>query len=297
MKSTNLIAISLLLSIPSAHAVKKAKAQTMDRCSHFTVISHRGLAGLFPEESNVGYMASADIHTDYLEMDVHRTKDNILIVNHDSTFERTTDIATVFPKRVNDPILTFTWDEISKLKNKGVPILRLEDVINISLTHPNHPGLYIESKSPDLYPGYEKQIVDLLEKMNAFKQVKIYFQSFDSDSLAKFKALRPEIPRVYLTEAPYDNLSSELKIAAIVANGIGPDLNQVTSNKMDGFLKRAHQAKLVVHFWTVDSAEQMDQLIKAKADGVFTNRTDVVIETCGRMSKADVGAKIQAYQH
>jgi len=262
-------------------AAANAATTTTEHCKNFTVISHRGLSGLFPEESSIGYTKASDLHTDYLEMDVHRTKDGVLIVNHDDTFARLTDIKDIYPTRINDQIRTFTWDEISKLKNKGAPILRLEDVIKISLTHPNHPGLYIESKSPELYPGYEKQIVDLLAKNDAFKKVKIIFQSFDQESLLKFKALRPEIPRVYLSEVTYPNLlKTDLETASKIGSGIGPNFDEIPNGELENFLAKAHALKLVVHFWTIDDPQKLETIMKAKADGVFTNRTDVAFEVC-----------------
>ena len=293
----SLIAFILTLLSIDAHAG--------DLCTHFTVISHRGFSARAPEESKLAYLLAADLHTDYLEMDIQRTKDQVLIANHDNTFARTTNIAKIYPTRVNDQISTFTWDEVSKLetgtwfntqfpkvaspKILGSKILKLENVVNISLTHPNHPGLYIESKSPELYPGIEKQMVDLLEKTGAFKKVKVIFQSFDSGSLEKFKALRPEIPRVYLTEESWEKLKKhELDTAIKVGNGIGPDFKTVPYSELSSFLQKAHEAKQVVHFWTVDSSDTMNTLIQAKADGAFTNRTDLLLEACQRMNEAKI---------
>ncbi len=296
MKTSLLILTAFsLLPFSTTHAAQKKLANT-DLCSQFTIISHRGLSGLFPEESKPAYLAAADLGTDYLEMDVHRTKDNILIVNHDNSFARTTNISSIFPERVNDLISTFTFDEISKLSNKGVPILKLEDVINIAILHPLHPGLYIESKSPELYPGVEKQMIDLLESKGAFKTVKVYFQSFDLESIKRFKELRPEIPRLYLTDAPYSTLTKvEIPLAVQYANGIGPNLGVIKSNKLDAFLSLVHQSKLIVHFWTVDDQNLMKVLINAHADGIFTNRTDLLVEACGRLNKPEITKMLSRY--
>lgn len=285
-----------LLAITSI--VFSFSAQAAFDCSHFAVISHRGLSGLLPEESRDSYLASADIKADYLEMDVHRTKDQVLILNHDNTFARTTDIQKVFPIRANDLISTFTYDEVLKLKNRGVPIIKLEDAIQISLTHPNHPGLYMETKSPELYPGIEKQMVDLLEAKGAFKQVKVFFQSFDIDSIKRFKELRPEVPRLYLSEASYQNiLKTDLPLATQFANGIGANLEDIGEKRLQAFIAKVHQLKLVFHPYTVDEPKRMKILIEANADGVFTNRTDLLIEICGKIAASEIKAKLSPYVH
>ncbi|GCB68285.1 hypothetical protein scyTo_0008204 [Scyliorhinus torazame] len=49
------------------------------------------------------------------ETDVRISYDGVPFLMHDSTFERTTDIAEVFPKKVRSDVSNFTWSEIQKL--------------------------------------------------------------------------------------------------------------------------------------------------------------------------------------
>src|ERR1700741_3235545 len=46
------------------------------------VIGHRGLPGLFPEETQPSYEGAADAGADSLETDLHLTKDCILVGRH-----------------------------------------------------------------------------------------------------------------------------------------------------------------------------------------------------------------------
>ena len=55
------------------------------------VIAHRGGAGLWPENTMQAFKGSRDLGVDVLEMDVQATADNVLVVMHDGTLERTTD--------------------------------------------------------------------------------------------------------------------------------------------------------------------------------------------------------------
>jgi glycerophosphoryl diester phosphodiesterase len=52
---------------------------------------------------------------DLVEFDVQRTRDGRLMVVHDPTFLRTTDVATIFPGRQDDPVTSFTWAEVQQL--------------------------------------------------------------------------------------------------------------------------------------------------------------------------------------
>lgn len=306
MKTTIACAVLFIVSL---HSISHAA----DRCSNFKIISHRGLSGLAPEESKFAFEMASALRTDFLEMDVHRTKDGILIVNHDNDFSRTTDIAKIYPNRVKDPVESFNYAEILKLETGswfnqkfpefanndfiGARILKLEDVIDIALAATSRPGLYIETKSPELYPGVEKDIVALLEKKVGFKDLKIIFQSFDASSLVRFQELKPDVPRVYLSESIFADLAADLKIASQTGNGIGPDYAEMSGTRLGQFLNQAHALKLFVHFYTVNDAASFNRLITAGADGVFTNRTDLLSIACGRTKQEKIKSPNQKRAH
>ena len=45
------------------------------------------------------------------------------------------------------------------------------------------------------------------------------------------------------------------------------------------FIEFAHQIGLMIHFWTINSPEQMKQLVSLGADGVVTDRADLAVAT------------------
>ena len=82
----------------------------------YQVIAHRGTIFWAPELTEAAFRWARNSAADYLELDVHRTKDGQLVVTHDKTLKRTTNVAHVFPGRENDPIGTFTLAEILQLE-------------------------------------------------------------------------------------------------------------------------------------------------------------------------------------
>ena len=62
------------------------------------IIAHRGASYLAPEESRPAFLAARALGADYLEFDLHMTRDGHIIANHDRTFERTSDIKKVFAR-------------------------------------------------------------------------------------------------------------------------------------------------------------------------------------------------------
>jgi glycerophosphoryl diester phosphodiesterase len=92
----------LLLSSIAAAACLTACGGSSDPASFNTldgnqplVIGHRGLPGLYPEETQPAYEAAADAGADSLEEDLHLSKDCVLVARHNPWLSDNTNITTV----------------------------------------------------------------------------------------------------------------------------------------------------------------------------------------------------------
>lgn len=166
--------LSLMLSPPTAGR-KIAEAFDMP---YRALIAHRGASYLAPESTAAAYEIARDMGADYLELDLQRTKDGVVVVFHDSTLERTTNVSDVFPGRENDRLETFTYEELIQLdagswfneqfpdraraSYVGLKILTLQEVITIAERGNNNPGLYLETKDAPYHPGIERDLLRIL---------------------------------------------------------------------------------------------------------------------------------------
>lgn len=81
---------------------------TIENSENRIVISaHRGWSAQYPENTMIAYMAALEEDIDEIEIDVHLTKDEVPVLIHDSTVDRTTDAAGL----VNE----FTFKDLKKL--------------------------------------------------------------------------------------------------------------------------------------------------------------------------------------
>jgi glycerophosphoryl diester phosphodiesterase len=64
------------------------------------VIAHRGASGYLPEHTLEAKAMAYAMGADYIEQDVVMTKDDQLIVLHDITLDRTTDVDELYPDRI-----------------------------------------------------------------------------------------------------------------------------------------------------------------------------------------------------
>lgn len=80
-----------------------------------TVIAHRGARSLAPENTLTAARLGHAIGADLWETDVNITRDNQLILFHDPTLDRCTDVRNKFPERASTRVSDYTLDEILTL--------------------------------------------------------------------------------------------------------------------------------------------------------------------------------------
>ncbi|WP_353892761.1 glycerophosphodiester phosphodiesterase family protein [Proteinivorax hydrogeniformans] len=286
---------------------------------HPTVIAHRGASHLAPESTAPAYKLARDLGADYLEADLQRTKDGVIVVFHDETLERTTNIEEVYPNRLHQTIDQFTYEELLKLdigswfndkhperyreSYLGLKILTLDGLIDIAEAGNNNPGLYLETKFIDKYPGMEQDIVDILESRgwigkepklsgidkSSNKEIgaptvnvaegssRVIFQSFYPESVVELKKIAPDVLAVLLISESIEEERGWNKIieeAVNISDGIGP----VGTLAWPWRLGPAHKHQLIIHPYTINPAWQMKLLRHFGADGVFTDRPEIAIE-------------------
>eukprot|EP00058_Branchiostoma_floridae_P007485 XP_002592973.1 hypothetical protein BRAFLDRAFT_65559 [Branchiostoma floridae] len=76
---------------------------------------HRGAPMLAPENTLLSFQAAIDNNATMIETDVQISIDGVPFLMHDGDLRRTTNIAEVFPNRVNDNAATFNISELKRL--------------------------------------------------------------------------------------------------------------------------------------------------------------------------------------
>lgn len=268
---------------------------------HPAVIAHRGASIVAPESTKPAYEIAREAEVDYFEADIQMTADGKLVVFHDKTLKRLTNIEEVFPDRVEEEVDEFTLKELKQLdygswfndineryadeSYEGLDILTLDDLIDIAKAEGHTPGLILETKYPEKYDGIEQEIINILEERNWFEEdgfEKTIFFSFSISSLKKFKELAPEKPRLLLVT---DNRISKrswsnwLDYSKDIADGLGPK----------GFMAwpwhiaAAHEREKFVFPYTINYLWQIRTLAYFQASGFITDRPEVVLRFLDRL--------------
>lgn len=173
----------------------------------------------------------------------------------------------------------------------------------------NRPGIYPETKKPELYPNIEKDLKNELERLgwyanniSSLKRIETYpgcvkvantsarvvVQTFSPASLIKLGEAFPRlIPFCFLIginkEEEVDINTYEKWLNFAIANkaiAIGPCIYE--KNGLLGNLLKPwtydliKEKKLLIHGYTFNTREQIEENIDM-VDGFFTNQTDVLI--------------------
>ena len=65
--------------------------QVRDYVVENAIIAHRGTTFWAPEETEAAYRWARNMSADYLEVDIQRSKDGVLLALHDNNLNRSTD--------------------------------------------------------------------------------------------------------------------------------------------------------------------------------------------------------------
>lgn len=253
---------ALALSLTAGIAVPAAAAPVGNTADETTLIGHRGAAGVAPENTLSAIKAGSQSGADYIEIDVQLSKDGVPFIFHDDTPNRTTNAKDVFPGRENDPITSFTWEELQQLDAgsyfsaafAGEKIPHFDSVPG-ALT--GTTGVYIEIKSPAKSPGVEQLVADALAEGEGWSRLvekdRIEVLGFDAASNRTFAQLAPGVPLQQLTGSVPD--AATLENYAQFADSFGTSYRTLDA----AGAQRVKDAGLQLGVYTVNSAEAAEQ--------------------------------------
>ncbi|GAA3172052.1 MULTISPECIES: glycerophosphodiester phosphodiesterase [Streptomyces] len=261
-----------------------ATAQAATAGHRTVTVAHRGAPTHAPENTLASIDEARRRGSRWVENDVQRTKDGQLIVMHDTTLNRTTDVEKVFPDRAPWKVADFTLNEIKKLdagswfdaKFTGERVPTLKQYMN-AVTH-NHQRLLLELKSPELYPGIELQVLSQLRRQGWLDRDhvknRLIVQSFNGDSVKTVHLLRPDIKTGFLGNPTV----AQLPEYARFCDQINPSYTVTTPEYIKAVhaLRGPHGRPMEVYTWTVDNTATAVKLAGAGADGVISNTADTI---------------------
>ncbi|MGX1883976.1 glycerophosphodiester phosphodiesterase [Streptomyces sp. NPDC055287] len=248
------------------------------------VIAHRGASAYAPENTLAAIDLADRMGSDWVENDVQRTKDGELVVVHDDSLARTTNVEQVYPGRSPWKIKDFTAAEIATLdagswfapRFAGARVPTLKQYVN--RVERNHQKLLLEIKKPELYPGIERDTLRVLRQEGWLNRHhvkhRLVIQSFGADSVKAVHKQRPDLKTGFLGTPPVADLAKYARFT----DQINPTHTSLTADYVAAVhkLKGVHGKQLRVNTWTVNTAAAAARVNGFGVDGIITNNPDIV---------------------
>ncbi|MCX4693969.1 glycerophosphodiester phosphodiesterase family protein [Streptomyces sp. NBC_01408] len=270
-------------STPSATSAGSAGAP-LDVLSGPVVYAHRGASAYAPENTLDAIDLAMRLGFDWVENDVQRTRDGELVVIHDDTLSRTTDVEQVFPGRSPWKVKDFTAAEIARLdagswfgeEFTGARVPTLREYMD--RVQRNQQRLLLEIKKPELYPGIEEQTLKVLDEAGWLDErhvsERLVVQSFSADCVRIVHGLRPDLVTAFLGTPTV----ADLPRYAQFTDRINPWHTTISADWVAAVhgLLGAHGKAMEVDTWIVDDAATARKVRDMGVDGIITNAPDVV---------------------
>ncbi|MEU6475798.1 glycerophosphodiester phosphodiesterase family protein [Streptomyces sp. NPDC047017] len=249
-----------------------------------SVVAHRAGAAYAPENTLPALDKAASLGFSWMENDVQRTKDGELVVIHDDSLRRTTDVERVFPGRAPWKVKDFTAAEIARLDAgswfspayAGTRVPTLAQYMR--RVERDHEKLLLEVKNPELYPGIERQTLKVLSDQGWLDHRhladRLIVQSFSAGSVRTVHDLDPGITTALLGSPAV----TDLPRCAGFADLINPSYGTLSAGYVSAVhaVRGPHGRPLKVFTWTIDDAARARTAAGYGVDGIITDKPDVV---------------------
>jgi glycerophosphoryl diester phosphodiesterase len=238
------------------------------------VYAHRGGSKLRPENTLLAFDHGLSLGADGIELDVHLSRDGVVVVHHDATLERTTN--------GRGPVAALTADELERLdagtrwdeyrgRTGGVP--RLDAVLR------RYPSARLIIELKVNAPELAHRTIDAIRAAGAVDRAAL--GSFGTRVLRAAREYEPAIPTGSSREetrlALYRSWVRWPVRRPTYREYQVPELAGNTRVVSPRFVRYAHAAGLLVKVWTVDAAEDMRRLLSWGVDAIISDRPDVAV--------------------
>jgi len=239
------------------------------------VFGHRGAAGLAPENTLPSFALGLTLGADMLELDVHASRDGVVVVFHDPTLDRTTNGTgplrerSLYELQQLDAGYHFTRDGRDfPYRGHGLRIPTLEAVLkDFPLAHCN-----IEIKQAD--PPIVTDVLRVIRRLDA--QHRVLLAAEHDPIMQQIRPLAGDIVTSFSTADAADFIG-RLRAGSLDdyrprgrALQIPPRFNEIELVTQEN-VEAAHRCGLEVHVWTINDPEEMRRLLALGVDGIISD--------------------------
>lgn len=242
------------------------------------MFAHRGGAKLRPENTIAAFDHGLSLGADGLELDVHLSRDGVVVVHHDAMLDRTTSglgpLAALTAAELRTLDAAKLWPELT---GRGIGIPTFRDVLG------RYPGIPLIVELKVNVAELAERVIEEIRAAHAVDRVSL--GSFGTRVLRAARTLEPGIATGASREetrlALYRSwLRWPVRSPAYRAFQV-PETSGSTRVVSPRFVRDAHAAGCRVQVWTVDAEADIRRLLGWGVDGIISDRPDIAVRVVG----------------
>lgn len=274
-------ACAILVMVVYPRSSRLAKQQ-------FMTVAHRGGAGAAPENTLAAFRMGMEAGADALELDIHLSRDGVIMVMHDPLLARTT--------KKEGSIVDYSYEELKSLDAAMLhpesgrfgtqQIPTLEDVLQLIKSQERNVQLQVEIKlkaDETRYEGIEEKLVAMLTSYGMRERTTVI--SFDFPTLQTIHELDPSLKRGALISKKF--------MASIGSKGPSAVAKALADLKVDyaavnytylseKLYKALREETLSIGAWTVNDAKTMQKLMGMGVDFITSDYPSLLVQEAAK---------------
>ena len=254
------VAVSLFFDISyMVQAFEKNPFSKVEMFSNTMVMAHRGSSYDAPENTMLAFDNAISAMADYIELDVHETKDGEIVVLHDDSLKRTTG--------VNKKIWNVTYNDIKDLDagsyfgdDEEFAQCRIPTLREVIEHTKGKIKLNIEIKLSDNEPELVAKVANLINEYELWDDCCV--TSMNYEALKQIKKIDSNITTGYVLTIAYGSFYNLDYCDAFSINAA-----YVNKNIVDAIHNRGKQ----IFVWTVNSESKAEEMTAMGVDALITD--------------------------
>ena len=237
------------------------------------VIAHRGNSSAAPENTLASFQSALDVGATLVECDVQMTRDGSIVVIHDPTLDRTSnvqgDVREMSLDAVKDADVSYPSHFGTRFAPQRVPTL-----VELIGFLKGKARLMVEIKgesSIEDRDDFERRIAaDIVKsgaRIGSSRETDVVFLSFSTTVLERMASLLPDVPRGHVFYR-----DPEEQIVAAAARAKAEFIMPERGHLGESLLARAKREGLGVATWVCDDVDDFRKLSQLDLIGIGTNR-------------------------
>ncbi|MEZ0248036.1 MAG: glycerophosphodiester phosphodiesterase [Thermoproteus sp.] len=229
--------------------------KVLEALARRAVIGHRGYPLRRPENTIASFLEAIGAGADIVEMDVHKTKDDVLAVVHDPELKTPDGVLKV---------REVVWADLSGYRVGGERIPTLEEALSAI---DGRAGVFIEIKDVEA----SALVREAIRSTGATSWAAVI--SFHKEALVGLKGL---VPLGLIYARPPGEI---LEARRLGLDMVLPQYRLATAKAVSF----AHRADLKVAVWTVNDASLMEELWRRGVDAIASDDVELAVSVRNKL--------------